>query len=107
MNEQSTPSFKGGQAKLAQDVQTLLSDAQELMRLAADQAGQGVKEARERLERSTQAARQQLTAMQSSALDSARDAGRNAEGYVREHPWEAVGIGATVGLLAGILIARR
>jgi ElaB/YqjD/DUF883 family membrane-anchored ribosome-binding protein len=107
MDDDNTPSLRGGQAKLAQDLQTLLADAQELMRLAAGEAGQGIKEARERLERSTQAARQQLATMQSSAVDSAREAGRNADSYVRQHPWEAIGIGAGVGLLLGILMARR
>lgn len=106
MND-DTPALKRTQAKLAQDVQTVLADAQELMRLAAGEAGQGFKEARERLERSTQAARQQLAAMQESAMQSARGAGRTADGYVRENPWEAVGIGAGLGILLGLLIARR
>lgn len=106
MNDE-TPTLKRTQAKLAQDVQTVLSDAQELMRLAAGEAGQGYKDARERLERSTKAARQQLATMQGAALDSAREAGRTADGYVRNNPWEAVGVGAALGLLIGILITRR
>lgn len=101
-----TPAFKRTEAKLADNVQTVLTDAQELMRLAAGEAGQGIKEARARLERSTQAAGQQLAAMQESALQSAQEAGRTADGYVREHPWEAVGIGAGLGFLLGLLVAR-
>jgi ElaB/YqjD/DUF883 family membrane-anchored ribosome-binding protein len=107
MNDESTSSFKSGQAKLAEDVQTVLSDAQELLKLAAGEAGQGYKDARARLERSVQAARQQLETMQDNAMQSAREAGRSAEGYVREHPWEAIGIGAGLGLLLGVLISRR
>lgn len=107
MNDETTPTLRSSQAKLAQDVQTVLADAQELMRLAAGEAGQGIKEARERLERSTKAARQQLAAMQSAAVDSALDAGRTADDYVRQHPWEAAAVGAGLGLLLGVLIARR
>lgn len=102
-----TPALKRTQAQLAQDVQTVLTDAQELMRLAAGEAGQGFKEARERLDRSTLAARQQLAAMQESALQNAREAGRTADGYVREHPWEAVGVAAGLGVLLGLLLASR
>jgi len=40
-------------------------------------------------------------------LESAREAGRSADGYVREHPWESIAVGAGVGLLLGMLIARR
>jgi ElaB/YqjD/DUF883 family membrane-anchored ribosome-binding protein len=107
MNDDNTPTFKGGQAKLASDMQTVLTDAQELMRLAANEAGQGVKEAKERLQQSSQAARQQLASMQENAMRTAREAGDSAEGYVRDHPWEAIGISAGLGMLLGILIARR
>jgi ElaB/YqjD/DUF883 family membrane-anchored ribosome-binding protein len=107
MNDDNAPTLKSSQAKLAQDMQTVLTDAQDLMKLAANEAGQGIKEARERLQRSSQAARQQLASMQDSAMQSAREAGDSAEGYVREHPWEAVGIAAGVGLLLGIVLARR
>ena len=106
MND-DTPALKRTQARLAQDVQTVIADAQELMRLAAAETGQGFKEARERLDRSTQAARKQLTAMQESAVQNAREAGRTADDYVREHPWEAVGIGAGLGVLLGLLVSRR
>ena len=106
MND-DTPALKRTQARLAQDVQTVLTDAQELMRLAAGEAGQGFKEARERLERSTQAARKQLATLQESALQNAREAGRTADGYVRENPWKAVGISAGLGLLLGLLMTRR
>lgn len=101
------PALKRTQARLAQDVQTVIADAQELMRLAAGEAGQGFKEARERLDRSTQAARKQLSAMQDSALQNAREAAGSADDYVREHPWEAIGISAALGVLLGLLIARR
>jgi ElaB/YqjD/DUF883 family membrane-anchored ribosome-binding protein len=106
MND-DTPALKRTQARLAQNVQTVLSDAQELMRLAAGEAGQGFKEARERLEVSTQAARKQLAAMQESAVQNAREASRATDSYVRENPWEAVGIGAALGVLVGLLLASR
>jgi ElaB/YqjD/DUF883 family membrane-anchored ribosome-binding protein len=40
-------------------------------------------------------------------LDRAKDAGRAADEYVREHPWGAVGIAAVAGLLVGVLLSRR
>lgn len=108
MNDETTsPTFKSAQAKLAQDVQTVLADTQELMRLAAGEAGQGYKDARARLERSSQAVRQQLDSMQAAAKGKAMDAGRTADDYVRQHPWEAIGVAAGVGLLLGALLARR
>jgi len=36
-----------------------------------------------------------------------REAAQKAEGYVRENPWQGVGIGAAIGVALGILISRR
>ena len=105
MND-DTPALKRSQTRLAQDMQTVLTDAQELMRVAAGEAGQGFKDARERLERSTQAARKQLASLQETAIQNAREAGRTADGFVRENPWEAVGIAGAVGLVLGLLLSR-
>lgn len=108
MNEDfNQPTRKQTQAKLHDDVQAVLSDARELMRQAGGDAGQGYKDARKRLEGSVEAAALQLTALKDSALGSVRDAGDSADSYVRQHPWEAIGIGAGLGLLLGILVARR
>ena len=35
------------------------------------------------------------------------EAARAADEFVHEHPWKAVGIGAGVGLIIGLLIGRR
>ena len=35
------------------------------------------------------------------------DAAKATDAMVREHPWEAVGIAATVGLVLGLLMQRR
>jgi ElaB/YqjD/DUF883 family membrane-anchored ribosome-binding protein len=36
-----------------------------------------------------------------------REAAQQTDKYVRENPWQAVGIAAAVGLVAGLLIRRR
>ena len=52
-------------------------------------------------------ARADLARLQSQAATSAREAGKAADQYVHEHPWTAVGIGAGIGLVLGLLISRR
>ena len=106
MND-TTDSLKKSQARLAQEFNSVLDDAQELLRHAAGEAGQGYAAARARLESSVQAARERVRAAEDMVVDSARQAGRSADGYVRSHPWEAVAVGAGVGLLLGLLLARR
>jgi ElaB/YqjD/DUF883 family membrane-anchored ribosome-binding protein len=96
-----------GQKRLAEDFKTVVKDAEELLRHAARDAGDGYNEARARLEQSLKAARAELETMEKAVLDGTRRVARATDGYVHEHPWEAVGIGAGVGLLLGLLIARR
>ena len=82
--------------KLMDDLRGVLADAEELLRVTADQAGPQVQEARARAEESLRAARERL-----------QGTGRALDSQVREHPWAAVGIAAGIGLIAGILLARK
>ena len=106
MNDASE-SLNNSRTRLVEDFNTVLEDAQALLRHAAGDAGKGYADARTRLEDSVQRARERIGSAQEDLLESAREAGRSAEGYVRDHPWESVAIGAGVGLLVGMLIARR
>ena len=40
-------------------------------------------------------------------MDKAKEAARATDDFVHEHPWKAVGIGAAVGVIVGMLISRR
>ena len=93
--------------RLAQDFKAVLNDAEELLRHAARDAGEGYNEARVRLEESLKTARAELGTLEKAAVDNAKRAGRATDTYVHNHPWESIGIGAGVGLLLGMLIARR
>lgn len=106
MNDASN-SLKQSQTSLAHEFSTVLDDAQALLRHAAGEAGKGYAEARERLENSVKTARDRIGSIEEAVLDSAREAGRSADGYVRSHPWESIAVGAGIGLLLGILISRR
>ena len=106
MND-TTDSLKKSQARLADEFNAVLDDAQNLLRHAAGEAGKDYAEARDRLQNSVKSARDRLGSVEQAILDSARQAGRSADGYVRSHTWESIAIGAGVGLVLGILISRR
>jgi ElaB/YqjD/DUF883 family membrane-anchored ribosome-binding protein len=55
-----------------------------------------------------------LVAAKSAAADtaaqigsSARQIGQRTDGFVRDNPWQVIGIAAVVGLAVGILASRR
>lgn len=106
MND-TTNSLKKSQTRLAHEFNNVLDDAQALLRHATGEAGKDYAEARTRLENSVKTARDRIGSIEQAVIDSARQAGRSADGYVRSHTWESIAIGAGVGLLLGLLIARR
>jgi ElaB/YqjD/DUF883 family membrane-anchored ribosome-binding protein len=78
------------------DLRAVIADAEALLRATAGEAGPKVQEVRARAEESLRVAREHL-----------KDAGVELDGQVRAHPWAAVGIAAAIGLVAGVLLARK
>ena len=92
--------------KLMQDLHLVVSDAEELLRMTASQAGEKVNAARERIQDSVAAARANLLVAQEAMIEKTRQAARATDEYVHDNPWRAVGIAAGVGLVVGMLISR-
>ncbi|MDO8350719.1 MAG: DUF883 family protein [Gallionella sp.] len=92
--------------KLMQDLQLVVSDAEELLRATASQAGEKVSAARERIQDSLAAAKSRLADAEEAMLEKTRQAARATDEYVHDNPWRAVGIAAGVGLVVGMLISR-
>src|SRR5690349_12837234 len=93
--------------KLLEDLQSVVSDAEALLKATAHQAGEKVQEVRAKAEQSVNAARERLAELQEAAVDKTRELVSDGEECVRRNPWQAVGIAAGVGLLLGLLISRR
>jgi ElaB/YqjD/DUF883 family membrane-anchored ribosome-binding protein len=93
--------------KLVEDLKTVMQDAEALLKATSTQTGERLQEVRARAEESLRQARVRLTQVEEDALKQAREVADATEEYVRENPWQSVGIAAGVGLLLGLLISRR
>ncbi len=93
--------------KLLEDLQTVVADAEGLLKATAHQAGEKIDEARAKATESLAAARERLEEVKDDAIQQARAAVSTGEEYVRRNPWQAIGIAAGVGLLIGLLLRRR
>ena len=89
--------------KLAADLRLVISDAEALLRATAGQAGETIAAARAKVQDSLDSARIELGALGEEYAQQVRA----VDGYVREHPWQAVGIAALAGIVLGLLISRR
>jgi ElaB/YqjD/DUF883 family membrane-anchored ribosome-binding protein len=102
-----TMSTEASKDKLVADLKIVVADAEELLRATASQAGEKAVAARERIQASLAAAKIKLVEAERAALEKAKLAAKEADEYVHEHPWKAVGIAAAAGLVLGLLIGRR
>jgi ElaB/YqjD/DUF883 family membrane-anchored ribosome-binding protein len=93
--------------KLVQDMKVVIADAEELLRATATQAGEKIGVARERIQDSLHEAKVKLAEAEVVLRERAKQAARYTEEYVQENPWRAIGIGAGIGLVIGILLSRR
>jgi ElaB/YqjD/DUF883 family membrane-anchored ribosome-binding protein len=93
--------------KLVAEMKVVMADAEELLKATASAAGDKVSAARARMEDSLRTARVKVAEAQEVVVDRAKAAARATDDYVHANPWRAVGIGAGVGLVIGILISLR
>ena len=93
--------------KLAADLKVVIADAEELLKATASQAGEKVAQARVKIQDSLDQAKVKLGRLGEVGVDKAKAAARVTDDFVHDSPWTAVGIGAGVGLILGLLIGRR
>lgn len=93
--------------KLMTDLRVVISDAEELLRLTKDQAGEGLAELRVRINERLQGAKANLAQLQEAAVLKAKEASRVTDEYVHENPWTAVGAAVGLGMVLGLLLTGR
>ena len=93
--------------KLIADLRVVLADCEELLKATAAQGGEKIAEVRARLQQSMAEIRPRLARAEAALEEKARAAAKSTDDYVHDRPWTAVGIAAGIGLVVGILAARR
>ena len=93
--------------KLVNDLKSLMSDAEELLKLTAEQQGGKLDDLRARIGDRVTIARERLADAEAAIVDTGRKAVRVTDDYVHENPWQSVGVAAGVAFLLGLLVSRR
>ena len=93
--------------QLVSDLKNVMNNAEALLKATSAQTGDRIQEVRARAEQSLQEARARMDEIEKEALRTAREMADATEEYVRENPWQSVGVAAGVGLLLGLLLGRR
>ena len=91
----------------ASELNSLVADVEELLGKVANVADVDIEKLRQRVQEKLETAKDTLAAGSKRITETARQAAGATDDYVRESPWQALGIAALAGVLTGFLLARR
>jgi ElaB/YqjD/DUF883 family membrane-anchored ribosome-binding protein len=99
--------FNLAKTRMTGDLKTVIADSEDLLKAAVNVSGEGFAVAREKFEEKIRNAKTRLAEASQPAIEKARDTAAATDDYVHAHPWAAIGVFTAVGVLIGILTARR
>jgi ElaB/YqjD/DUF883 family membrane-anchored ribosome-binding protein len=94
-------------AAASTEIKSLIADVEDLMARIADLKDADVVRVRSKVQRAVDATKQSLTEGAEAIRQHAQNVAGTADDFVRDSPWQAVGIAALVGAVVGILATRR
>lgn len=100
-------SIESSRDKLVDEFSSVLSEAETLLDKAAKETGDKARDLRSQVEARLLSAKLKLQELEGEAVDRAKAAARVTDDYVHDHPWQAVGVAAGIGLVVGLLMSRR
>ncbi len=94
-------------AAASSEIKNLIADVEDLMARIADLKDADVARVRGKVQRAVEATKQSLADGADTIRQHAQNVASTADDYVRDSPWQAIGIAALVGAVVGILATRR
>jgi ElaB/YqjD/DUF883 family membrane-anchored ribosome-binding protein len=98
---------KASTEKFFSDLKSVIESAEGLLHSTAQEAGEHVAGAREKARDKLRSARERLGEMEEDLLSEAQTKAKEADGYVHENPWRAIGVAAGLAFALGVLMGRR
>jgi len=89
------------------EIKSLIADVEDLVAKIADLNDVDVVRVRSKVQRAVDAAKESIAESADTLRQQAQRAASSADDYVRDSPWQAVGIAALVGVLIGLVATRR
>lgn len=111
-HDSTLPNFKAKPTNMPSsqatgELQGIISDVENLVKKGVSVTGADLAKATTKAGERLIAAGLSVAKMGGSAVDQAKRSATGTNQYVHQQPWKAVGIGAALGLIGGLLLARR
>jgi ElaB/YqjD/DUF883 family membrane-anchored ribosome-binding protein len=98
-----TSESQDARERVKEDLHALMRDAEELLKATAGDMSEKAKLARTRLAEALEKAKGTYRQLEEKTVAAARATDK----VIREHPYESIGVAFGVGLLIGVLVARK
>ena len=95
------------QEKLLDDFNAVIAEAEQLLKSVANEGGDKADTLRLKVEENLRAAKARLKDLEGAVVEKTRAAAHATDDYVHDHPWQAIGVAAGVGVVVGLLLNRR
>ena len=92
---------------ISREFHNFIADVEDLIQATTSLTGEELYAARAKLNNRIAAARDSVADVTESVTQRVRKSAAVTNQYVHDQPWQAVGIGAAVGVLLGFVIGRR
>lgn len=93
--------------QLIHDFKVVVADAEALLKATAGQGGEAMAAVRSKVEASLATAKEKMTDAEHALVARTKAAAKATDEYVHVHPWQSIGIAASIGVVVGLLIGRR
>lgn len=104
---QSKSGNNDARERLMNDMQSIISDAENWLKTSGTQTGADMLAMKEKFETTLRMAKDDLIKLEANMLAKTRQAAQATDLYVNDNPWKAVGLGGAIGVIFGLLLARR
>lgn len=101
------PTKTGARDQLVTDLKSVIQDAEAWLRHGSQVTGEEFQAARAKFEKTLSSAKADLIRVEEAVVEKTKIAAKATDEYVKENPWKSVGLGAAVGVVIGMLIARK
>lgn len=101
------PTQTGASDQLLSDLKTVVSDIETWLRQSGQMTGDEFKAAKAKIERTLVKAKDDIIRIEEAVVEKTKVAYQATDEFVTGNPWKAVGIGTAVGVVIGLLIARK
>ena len=93
--------------ELRAELKSLADTLESVLNTAESKSKEEVDSLKKKAQAALENSRPRLAEGKEQVVQQTKEIAGKADNYVRENPWTGVGIGAAVGVVLGVLLARR